>query len=137
MATHDVSNCDVYYSTTGAADSFLPLPEAISYGFDSDTEGRAVVRTFNARHVRAGDDVDTYDISALLDWTAQAAFRAAKRNGTTIHLALLADETAEEGQLQTVKILTYRFEADAEGDFARFRFTAEGDGALTEITALP
>lgn len=138
MATIDVESCNVYYSATGAAASFVEMPEATGFSFSSESEGETTVRVFGGgKHRRTGDDTDTYELSALFDPAGQVAFRNAKRNGTTMYLALVWDDDTGAGQLQECTVDSYTWEAEAEGDFARFSLTATGVGTLTEITALP
>lgn len=147
MATHDVDELNVYYSEDGTGGSYAALSEATGLAFTSDIDDETTVKTFGGgRHVRGGDDVDTYEISALFDAAAQKVFRDAKRDGTTIFLILAWDsdispaavaDATMRGQRQEVRINSYEWEGEADGDFARFSFTATGEGTLDEVSKLP
>lgn len=135
----DVSESNVYVSTS-ASGPFSALVDATGYALTSGSEGETTVRTFGGgRYVRAGDDADTYSIDALFDRDGQQIMRTAKKNKTSVWIAIIQDDTlaSEEGFLQECKVTEFTIEAQADGDFVRASFSATGEGELTEITELP
>lgn len=140
MPPIDVSGVLVQIATAEAG-PYATIQDVQSYGATHGTEDAARVRVFGKAtpYLRAGDDVDDYDLSGLYnpdDTGGQNILRTARDNRTTVWLRIMptGDTSGDKGYKQQCNVTEYSDSGDADGDYVECSFTLEGVGPKIAVT---